>query len=571
MAKSRKATKRKSNGLLSQKWSWKLVLPILVIFAGLGGYYVWQTFAYTYTTCNKNWLGAYEYSPTCVTDSDEAKIARLYFASFGRIPDRNGLDYWTKRLVATDRTKMTLEQIADSFVNSTEFKNKFGSLSNENFVKQIYKQVLGRDVDPSGLSFYKTKLDNKSITRAGFVTSLSESNENKHNSISRVATALGIKFAKSDMKKISTGKVECLGTISTYNGNQWCSVKLSAPSPRAILKITRTMKGNYAYANNQFSARLIGVDNNFVIAKNRPSNGSFNPTGGFSVVYNFNTSLSSKSIPLNAYAVSFPEISDYNLTNKINDTTVSGYELPRGIKSHIVTFHLKDEDRAKVNALPTSVKNSAEVAINMDSYQTYVDTKPNTSRKPQDQPRKTYYTTLSSITSFTPSQGTISSSVRAAKYDIYNGNSNSKTALPNSFAYIKSNIRPGNTDWQHTQTVNKGNRTFKIQGSKWVNAPTRAYPYTTKFRVKMYKNGKYISYKNYKVQAYKCVSLVAGSASNKFVTLKPKKAVYSMKSDYCAWDEIKVTTKLSSKASLKVKLDIVSGPKDYRLFNSYVY
>lgn len=555
--------------MLSSKFDLRIIVSFLILFGVLGGYFLWQAFAYSYKDCSKNWLGAYEYSPTCVTESDEARVARLYFASFGRNPDKAGLEYWAKRLGATDNTKVTLEQVASNFVSSNEFKTKFGSLNNEQFVKQIYKQVFGRDADPGGLTYWKGRLDNKSSTRAQVVVSLSESNENKRNSINRVASALGIKFDKSKLRKINPGKIECLGTVSSYNGDNWCSVKLANPSPQAILKVSLTFRGSYQTIYNQYSTRLVGVDNSFVIGSTRQSNGSFLADAGFSTLYNYTSSLSSKSAPLNAYSMNFPEMSGYKLSTKVNDTSIGQYEVPKGTKSHFVTFHLKDADRAKVNALPANTKSNAEVSINMSSFATYVSETPRTQRSPQDQSRKTYYTSLSSTTSFVPSEKYINPSRRAAKYDVYvRGN---KLSIPNSFPYLKSSVKAGNTDWQHTQTVDKGERKFEIVSSRWVNAPSRAYPFTTKFKIRMYKNGKYINPRYYKVQVYKCVSLVAGSTSNKFLTIKSSKGIYSMQSDYCAWDQIKASVKLNSKASLKVKLDIVGGPKDYRLFNSSIY
>jgi hypothetical protein len=59
-------------------------------------------------------------------------MVRLYRAFLLRIPDKGGLEFWIKRR----RTgAWSLTRVADSFATSSEFKNRYGSLSNEAFVK----------------------------------------------------------------------------------------------------------------------------------------------------------------------------------------------------------------------------------------------------------------------------------------------------------------------------------------------------------------------------------------------------------------------------------------------------
>ena len=102
-------------------------------------------------------------------------VIRLYFAFFKRSPDVSGANYWiTKRKNGTN-----LNQIASNFAGSSEFQNKYGSLSNQDFVKQIFVNVFDRQPDPNGLAYWTKKLDQKTATRGQVMVGFSESNEYK--------------------------------------------------------------------------------------------------------------------------------------------------------------------------------------------------------------------------------------------------------------------------------------------------------------------------------------------------------------------------------------------------------
>jgi len=107
-------------------------------------------------------------------------VVRIYRAFLGRAPDSGGLKFWInrKRSVAPART-WSVTQIATDFTNSNEFKTKYGSLTNRQFVTQIYTDVLGRAADPSGVNYWTGKLDRKESTKAQVVVGFSESNEYK--------------------------------------------------------------------------------------------------------------------------------------------------------------------------------------------------------------------------------------------------------------------------------------------------------------------------------------------------------------------------------------------------------
>jgi Tol biopolymer transport system component len=103
------------------------------------------------------------------------QLVRLYWAFFLRAPDQGGLDYWVGKL---DGGK-TLAQVASQFAQSSEFQTKYGSATNTEFVTLVYQNVLERDPDPAGLTYWVTRLDNGTKTRGDTMTNFSESPEGK--------------------------------------------------------------------------------------------------------------------------------------------------------------------------------------------------------------------------------------------------------------------------------------------------------------------------------------------------------------------------------------------------------
>lgn len=103
-------------------------------------------------------------------------VARLYRALLARTPDASGLKFWVNRRRAGT---WTLTRMADHFAGSSEFKRKYGTLTNRQFVTRIYTDVMGRPGDTGGMNYWTGKLDRKEKSRGGVMVGFSESNEYK--------------------------------------------------------------------------------------------------------------------------------------------------------------------------------------------------------------------------------------------------------------------------------------------------------------------------------------------------------------------------------------------------------
>ena len=100
-------------------------------------------------------------------------VIRLYFSFFSRIPDYGGLNFQ----VTAFRQGTPLDVIAQNFYNSPEFTNRYGALSNDQYINLVYQNVLGRAPDPGGYDFYKTRLDSGVLTKGQMMIGFSESAE----------------------------------------------------------------------------------------------------------------------------------------------------------------------------------------------------------------------------------------------------------------------------------------------------------------------------------------------------------------------------------------------------------
>ena len=116
-----------------------------------------------------------------------APIARLYWAYFDRIPDTEGLLHWIGQ--TADRGA-TLDSVSQAFAGSQEFRSTYGSLSDPGFVRLVYRNVLDREPDAGGESYWTERLRAGTHTRGQVMTGFSESPEYRGVLAARVRVVL---------------------------------------------------------------------------------------------------------------------------------------------------------------------------------------------------------------------------------------------------------------------------------------------------------------------------------------------------------------------------------------------
>lgn len=115
-------------------------------------------------------------------EGNAGQAYRLYQAALDRTPDDRGLAGWINYMDNSGQ----LNAMAQMFIDSQEFRVKYGALDNFNFVNQLYLNVLDRNGEATGVNAWVGALNSGALTRAQVLVGFSESNENKANVIGQI-------------------------------------------------------------------------------------------------------------------------------------------------------------------------------------------------------------------------------------------------------------------------------------------------------------------------------------------------------------------------------------------------
>lgn len=108
-------------------------------------------------------------------DDQAAIAARFYDTVFDRLPDAAGLLSATTLL----KSGATAANLADAFVNSAEFQNTYGTLTNDAYVDLLYLNGLERTADAGGKATWLSALNGGTSDRGDVLLGISESLEHQ--------------------------------------------------------------------------------------------------------------------------------------------------------------------------------------------------------------------------------------------------------------------------------------------------------------------------------------------------------------------------------------------------------
>lgn len=111
------------------------------------------------------------------------KMALLYQAALDRKPDAAGLDYFVENL----REGQSVQDIANSFYRSDEFRGQFDGFDNEGYIDRLYQNVLERPADQAGFDYWLEQMEANGMSHAEVLVSFAESGENRTNAEDWVA------------------------------------------------------------------------------------------------------------------------------------------------------------------------------------------------------------------------------------------------------------------------------------------------------------------------------------------------------------------------------------------------
>ncbi len=112
---------------------------------------------------------------TNLQTSEDHLVYLMYQASFDRMPDYGGFEYWAGQ---ADARQLSALQLADIFMAAPEFTANFGANpSNDAFVTELYSNVLGRAPDAAGLAYWEAQA-NSGVARDQLLVAFATSAEN---------------------------------------------------------------------------------------------------------------------------------------------------------------------------------------------------------------------------------------------------------------------------------------------------------------------------------------------------------------------------------------------------------
>lgn len=117
-------------------------------------------------------------------------VIELYTAYLDRLPDNEGLEFWT----AAYHTGTTLQEMSNLF-----FDNVPTTMTNAELVNSTYDNVLNRDADLAGLQFWTGLLNDNSISQGDFVYLFLEGVQEQDQQFLDGKTELGVYFALEQM------------------------------------------------------------------------------------------------------------------------------------------------------------------------------------------------------------------------------------------------------------------------------------------------------------------------------------------------------------------------------------
>jgi len=129
----------------------------------------------------------------------------LYVAYYGRPADRAGLNYWADEIDANG-----VDAMVNAFGNSAEFEARFGNLSDDQLVTNLYQQMFGRLPEIAGLDFYTNQLRTGESTLAEIALDIANGAQNED------VTALNNKVA---VAANFTAAIDTTEEVLAYSGN----------------------------------------------------------------------------------------------------------------------------------------------------------------------------------------------------------------------------------------------------------------------------------------------------------------------------------------------------------------
>lgn len=149
---------------------------------------------------------------TATTVSSEDQVHQVYVSYYGRPGDAAGVDYWAGEL---DKSGGDLTAIIRAFGTSPEYDERFGSLSTEALINNLYQQMFSRDAESAGLAWWTQQIESGATTlqQAAIDIAAGAQNEDYSTLKNRTAVAkritntintLGLRYQSTEIDRVKS-------------------------------------------------------------------------------------------------------------------------------------------------------------------------------------------------------------------------------------------------------------------------------------------------------------------------------------------------------------------------------
>jgi len=283
------------------------------------------------------------------TTPTKENLTKLYIATFDRAPDSAGVEYWL-------HSKLSLEDIAKSFFEQIETRLLYpDTLSTNEFIYSIYKNIFRREPDLSGLYYWKYELDANHLPKSVFILTVVNGALGNDAILLNNKTEVGLYFVNKNLNDISLAR-NIMKNITT----DIISVK------KAKEKIDDYIKNNHSKTDITTSNDSnISLDNNSTIVDENSSsdNNSSSTISDNNSSTNDNNSSTINSDDNNSTIVDENSSSDNNSSTAISDDNSSTND------NNSSTINSDDNNSTIVDENSSSDNNSS-TAISDDNSST---------------------------------------------------------------------------------------------------------------------------------------------------------------------------------------------------------
>ena len=201
--------------------------------------------------------------PETFTPPTAEEVAKLYVATFNRVPDADGLSYWV------NDSELDLEGIAQSFFDQQETQDLYPEdTSNEDFVTSVYANLFNREPDESGFTYWVAELDAQLYSKNLFIQAVINGAQDSDITTLQNKTDVGLYYAENDLNDTTTAYELMAGiTAETRSVDNAYELIDTIVNYEDIIHMSADEKSSYDGVDGIAEVFVYEVDSNIDILK----------------------------------------------------------------------------------------------------------------------------------------------------------------------------------------------------------------------------------------------------------------------------------------------------------------